>query len=314
MIQRIWGWNIPIGMRTVKTALSVSLALLIVEQYGASPAKVVFATIGAISAVAPTFTASLEACLTQICGVVVGALLAICMLEINIPSMVVVGIGIILILSTYQYFHLKLAPVLPCLVLVNICLNPEIQALSYSAGRLWDTTIGLGVGMLVNTLIFPYDNSRTIRKTMAGLDLDLIRFLEDMFDGDDHLPEPNMIEKKIDTLESQLILFSEQRLLHRKHQKRELQQLKTCEDTAQELLVELSALHNMEHLGCLDQQNRQVLRSLGAKISQEAPKKSEGIEDIVTNYHVAQVLQLQKELKSQLAERNRWDKRKKKAK
>ena len=37
------------------------------EHYGASPAKVVFATIGAISAVGPTFTTSLLTCLTQIC-------------------------------------------------------------------------------------------------------------------------------------------------------------------------------------------------------------------------------------------------------
>ncbi len=297
-------------MRTVKTALSVSLALMIIEHYGASPAKVVFATIGAISAVAPTFKASLEACLTQICGVVVGVLLAVCMLSLNIPTMIVVGVGVIFILSAYQYFQLKLVPVLPCLVLVNICLNPEIEALTYSIGRLWDTAIGLGVGMLVNTLIFPYDTSRTIRSTMAGLDSDLILFLEDMFDGDEHFPETKAIGKKVDTLERQLALFSEQRLLRRKRQKHVLQQLKTCEDTTQELLAELIALSNMDHLGLLDEQNRQVLRSLGAKVSPEGPKRPESREDIVTNYHVSQVLRLRKELKEQLAERGRCERKK----
>ena len=59
MKERIKRWKIPVGMRTIKTALAVILALSVVEQYGASPSKVVFATIGAISAVAPTFTASL---------------------------------------------------------------------------------------------------------------------------------------------------------------------------------------------------------------------------------------------------------------
>lgn len=310
--QRIRTWKIPIGMRTVKTALSVSLALSIIEHYGASPAKVVFATIGAISAVAPTFTASLEACLTQICGVFVGTMLAVCMLALNIPNMIAVGIGVILILSAYQYFRLKLVPVLPCLVLVNICLNTEIQVVPYSIGRLWDTAIGLGVGMLINTLIFPYDNSRTIRRTMAELDSDLIGFLEDMFDGDDHFPETKMIGKKVDTLERQMVLFSEQRLLHRKRQKRELQRLKTCEDTTQELLVELMALSNLDCPGTLNQQNRQVLRSLGAKISPEVPKRPERKEDVVTNYHVSQVLRLRKELKEQLAERSRRDRKKQK--
>lgn len=305
MKERIKRWKIPVGMRTIKTALAVILALSVVEQYGASPSKVVFATIGAISAVAPTFTASLLACLTQICGVTIGVLLALLMMVLNVPDMVAVGIGIILILASYQYFHLKLVPVLPCLVLVNICLNPEVEAFAYSTGRIWDTAIGLAIGLLVNTLIFPYDNSRTIRQTMIGLDQDLILFLEDMFDGDTQLPETGVLEKKIDALESQLALFSQQRLLRRKRQKRVLQQLRSCEDTAQELLVELETLRNMEHLGCLNEENREALRALGAQVKQVCQVSPHTVEDTVVNYHVARVLRLRQELKENLTERKR---------
>ena len=239
----------PIGMRTMKTALAVTLALMAVEYYGASPAKVVFATIGAISAVGPTFTASLLACMTQICGVSVGALLALVLLALPIPPIVGVGIGIMVIITSYHHLKLKLVPVLPCLVLVNVCLNPEVQAISYSLGRIWDTAIGLAIGMLVNTLIFPYDNSRKIRRMMEGLDGDLIRILEDLFDGDEHLPQADDLEQKIHALGEQLALFSQQRLLRRKRQKREIQRLFTCEDTAQALLVELAALCAMPGRG-----------------------------------------------------------------
>lgn len=298
-------WKSPVGMRTVKTALSVILALLVVEQYGASPAKVVFATIGAISAVAPTFTASLQACLTQICGVSIGAALALMMTGLHVPDMVAVGIGVILILAGYQYFHLKLVPVLPCLVLVNVCLNPEVQALPYSTGRIWDTAIGLAIGFAVNTLIFPYDNSRKIRQAMVGLDRDLVLFLEDMFDGDADLPETEGLERKMDALEGQLALFSQQRLLRRRRQKRVLQQLRSCEDTARELLVELETLRNMEHLGCLNEKNRQALRDLGACVGQTCPVHAPTAEDTVVNYHVARALRLRKELRENLAERRR---------
>lgn len=292
----------PVGMRTVKTALSVILALLVVDQYGASPSKVVFATIGSISAVAPTFTASLQACLTQICGVSVGVLLALLLMVLNVPDMIGVGIGIILILTVYQYFRLKLVPVLPCLVLVNICLNPEVEAFAYSTGRIWDTAIGLAIGMVVNTLIFPYDNSRKIRQAMVGLDRDLILFLEDMFDGDANLPGTQDLEKKIDALEGQLVLFSQQRLLRRKRQKQVLKQLRSCEDTARELLVELETLRNMEHLGCLNEENRRALGALGARVGQKCPDRPPSEEDTVVNYHVARVLQLREELKENLAE------------
>ena len=305
MNKRLSALNLPVGMRTIKTALAVVLALLIVEQYGASPAKVVFATIGAISAVGPTFTASLLACLTQICGVTVGVLLALLMLALQVHPMVAVGIGVILILAGYQYFHLKLVPVLPCLVLVNVCLNPEVEAVAYSVGRIWDTAIGLAIGMAVNTLIFPYDNSLKIRQTMEGLDRDLIEFLEDMFDGDDHLPETKDLEKKIDALEGQLALFADQRLLRRKRQKRELKRLESCEDIAQALLTELITLRNMERLGCLNEENRKALQALGARVSDQCPLEGGTVENTVVNYHISQVLRLRQTLKDKLSQRKK---------
>lgn len=297
--------KIPIGMRTVKTALAVTVSLMIIEHYGASPAKVVFATIGAISAVGPTFTASLLACLTQICGVAVGALLGLALIFLKVPGIIGVGIGVVAIIAGYQTFKLKLVPVLPCLVLVNVCLNPEIQALPYSMGRLWDTAIGLAVGMLVNTLIFPYDNSRKIRQIMEGLDRDLIEMLEDLFDGDEHRPQAENLEKKLDTLEGQLVLFAEQRLLWRKRQKRELKRLSTCEDTARDLLVEVAALCSMDHLGRLNWENRQALRALGAQVAEESPGTAETESDVVANYHVSRVLRLRQKLKGQLSGRRR---------
>ena len=305
MNKRLAAMRLPVGMRTIKTALAVVLALTVVEHYGASPAKVVFATIGAISAVGPTFTASLLACLTQICGVTVGVLLALLMMALQVHPMVAVGIGVILILAGYQYFHLKLVPVLPCLVLVNVCLNPAVEALSYSMGRIWDTAIGLAIGMAVNTLIFPYDNSLKIRQTMEGLDRDLVEFLEDMFDGDNHLPETKGLEKKIDALEGQLALFADQRLLRRKRQKRELRHLERCEDIAQALLTELITLRNMECLGSLNEENRQALRALGAKVSDSCPLEPERVEHTVVNYHITRVLRLRQELKDKLSQRKK---------
>ena len=297
-------WKVPVGLRMIKTAVAVILALLVVQPYGATTAKVVFATIGAMSAVGPTFKASLAACLTQFCSVTVGAVLSIVMMWLQVPPIPAVGIGIIILLWMYQYSHLKLLPLLPCLVLVNICLNPEVEAVSYSLGRLWDTAIGLGIGMVINTLVFPYDNSRKIRQTMEGLDSDLIHFLEDLFDGDAHLPEAGQLSRKINALEGQLALFADQRLFRRKRQKRELQTLRTCEDIAHELLVELETLRNMERQGRLNGENRQALRALGAKISPEPPAEPETVEDVVVNYHVARALSLRQELKRALTEKS----------
>ena len=126
------------------------------------------------------------------------------LMALHPPEIVGVGIGIMVIITSYHHLKLKLVPVLPCLVLVNICLNPQVETISYSLGRIWDTAIGLVIGMLVNTLIFPYDNSRTIRQTMESLDDDIIHILEDLFDGDDHQLNADELEKKVDALGGRL--------------------------------------------------------------------------------------------------------------
>ena len=126
------------------------------------------------------------------------------LMALHPPEIVGVGIGIMVIITSYHHLKLKLVPVLPCLVLVNICLNPQVETISYSLGRIWDTAMGLVIGMLVNTLIFPYDNSRTIRQTMESLDDDLIHILEDLFDGDDHQLNADELEKKVDALGGRL--------------------------------------------------------------------------------------------------------------
>ena len=50
--------------------------MVIVDAYGATASKLIFAMLGAMAAVQPTFKASLEACIAQIVGVVFGALAA----------------------------------------------------------------------------------------------------------------------------------------------------------------------------------------------------------------------------------------------
>ena len=297
-------FRLPVGLRIIKTAVAVTLSLLIVEQYGASAAKMLFAVMGAISAMEPNFKGSLRSCAAQISSVIVGVLLSVVMRMLEVPGTVASGVGIMIIMTMYQLLHWRRSPVLPCLVLVTICTDPTLMAVPYGLARIWDTTIGLAVGMLINTLVFPYDNSKKIRQVMESLDKDLIAFLEDMFDGDEHLPETEEMSRKIDSLEIQLALFADQRLFRRRRQKVLLNRLQDCEETAHMLLVEVATLRNLES-GRLNQGNRRKLRALGARISEDEGENRFSVEDIVVNYHVAKALELREQLKEELS-RSKW--------
>lgn len=294
-----------VGLRTLKTALTVSLSIVLVEQYGTSIDGLIFAVMGAFSAMEPTVKKAFRSCAAQFSGVTIGVLLAILIRAVNLSGVVSAGVGIVLIMATYQFFHWKSSPVLPCLILVTICTNPGLGAVVYGLERIWNTMIGMGTGMIINALIFPYDNSKKIQQSLLSLDEDLIRFLEDMFDGDEYLPETEDMSQKMILLEQQVKLYADQRLLRRRRQKRTLKRLRNCEDTAQELLTEVLALRMVNHPGRLNRENKTALRDLGADIPEEGNDNRFNVEDLVINYHVKRVLELREQLRKELSEQNK---------
>ena len=60
--------KLHIGLRMIKTAIAVIAAMLIADQFGGTGDKLIFAMLGAMSVMEPTFKASVQACLSQIAG------------------------------------------------------------------------------------------------------------------------------------------------------------------------------------------------------------------------------------------------------
>lgn len=294
-----------VGLRTIKTAAAIIIALAIVSRYGASSAKLIFAMLGAMSAVQPTFRASLDACLTQIVGVSFGAVMGLLLRELPISYLTAIGIGVIIIITVYNSLHVTLSPSLPSFILVMVCTTADLSPLSYALGRIWDTAIGLGVGILVDVLVFPYDNSRKIQGALEGLDRDVLRFLEEIFDGDDVLPDGEALAGKLSAMEKQLAIFSKQKLFfHLGRQKRELARFRSCDRMAKELVCHMEALCLLERPGRLTEENRRRLDAAGAEIRDGRPLDSVMELDVVTNYHVGQLLTLRQELLQELGRRS----------
>lgn len=287
----------PIGLRTLKTAVAVIISMVIVNAFGTTDSRLVFAMLGAMSAVQPTFRESVEASLTQIVGVVFGVAVSVLLLLLPWHPLVLTGIGIIFVITLYHCLHITFSPGLPCFMVVMLCTTAGISPVTYGLGRIWDTAIGLGVGMLVNMLVFPYDNSLRIRSTAASLDKELLIFLEGLFDGDDVIPNSEKMTAKIDELETQLQIFEKQKLFLRlRSQQKELKQFQLCDTMARSLLAQMVVLSSMEKPGCLNSENRKRLEISGAVIldAREAEVPSEL--DVVTNYHVAQILTIREQL------------------
>jgi len=91
--------------------------------------------------------------------------------------------------------------------------------------------------------------------------------------------------------------FSNQKFfLHLRRQKQALLRYRDYENKARKLFVHTEVLARMETLGRLNDENRRRLEACGAVIRDERPLDSVMEHDIVTNYHVSQILNLRKDL------------------
>ena len=294
----------PIGLRTVKTAVAVLLSMVLADRLGASSSKLIFAMLGALNAMQPTFNESLGSCLTQIVGVILGAIAGWLLALTGLDPILASCIGIIFVISLYNGFRIRYSPGLACIIVVSICLDGEMEPFTYAVTRIWDTAIGLAVGMAINTLIFPYDNSRRIRGLIRSLDQDVLRFLEEVFDGDEVLPDPESLRRKLLDIEAQLEIFSNQKLLlHLRRQKADLERYNLCGEKARELTARLQILSLAGKPGRLNAENRQKLEHCGADIRDLRPLKAPQERDTVTNYHIRQILRLREEILEILEEK-----------
>ena len=291
--------RVHIGRRTIKSAIAVTLALMAVSRLGATSAssRMVFAMLGAMSAMENTFKQSLEACKAQIIGMMLGAMVAAGLSFVPMYSMLAVGMGVIIIIVIYNVLGICFSPNLPCLVVVMSCMNTDVFPFEYALGRLWDTAIGLAIGMVINILILPYDNSLKIRQTIEYLEEEVIDFLEDMFDEDKEYPDTEKMRTTIDTMASQLGIYSKQWIpFSVKRDKEKLQVFLQCESKARELMAQMEVLSQMENLGRLDEGLSIRLTETGAEIRDKRTIGRMNEADIITNYHVEKILDLRDDL------------------
>lgn len=296
--------RIHIGRRTFKSALAVFISLIIVSMFGtsASTSKMVFAFLGAMAAMENTFKQSLEACWTQIVGMILGAIVAAGLSLLPVPALMKVVIGVLLIIVIYNVMGIHYSPNLPCLVILMSCMNVDVYPFAYALARLWDTAIGLIIGMTINVLVLPYDNSLKIRQAIEYLEREVIEFLEEMFDGDKEYPDTEKMRTTINDMASQLGIYSNQWIpFHVKTEKYNLEIFRKCESKSRELLAQMEVLHQMECAGRLDMDVRKRLEENGADIRDKRIMDKINEVDIITNYHVTKILDLRNELMDMIA-------------
>jgi hypothetical protein len=163
------GWwkdaRFKIGLRNIKTALSVGLCLLVFQTIGISDG--IQAAITAIICMKSSLQNSIQTGVERTVGTVIGAILGILtlilMLETGIQWATILAIvNVVLIIYLCNIFKVQNSTIISLVVFLMILIGEKDQPpLIYGSMRLVETIFGIGIAYLINRFIDPH---RILRK------------------------------------------------------------------------------------------------------------------------------------------------------
>lgn len=286
-------WKLHVGLRVIKTALSVGLALLVARLLGSS--FPIFAAIGAISAMSRNLNDTVQECLNQLIGTLIGFAVASVFVRIlPEPSFFLwMGLGTLLVTVLCLRLKVQFAVPLACIVFADICLygggNDQVW---YGFHRLVDTVVGLLVAFVVNWAVKPYNNEKRILGILHSI-LDTIPEYLRMRILQGRYPDLSPLRAELKRLSGEIRIY-EGRFLPLFHapgaQPAETAYLRGCAQLAARMEQELSALCCMDVLGVPNAENLAQMERIGLPAEKLSVRNDSERDNLVLNYHLENLL------------------------
>lgn len=284
--------HFPLGLRTLKTGIAVTLAVLLVRLFVTDELSVFYAAFGALIAMERTFSGSLKQALSQLIGVVAGTILGLVMLLLfpQATPAWAAGIGVVLLLLLLcNVLKLNFVASFSCIIFLSASLTPTGNVLRDSLFRLRDTAAGIAVALVVNAVIVPYNNKVRIRSLLTQLRAQIPQQVESIVIFE-RFPDLKPNVELLRRIDRELQLYHNQRFFHRRHD--EEAALRGCRQLAGRMVEELEAICGMDTLGDLSTENAETMRTLGMALPEAgiAGRKCTRHDTIVMNYHLEKLL------------------------
>ena len=283
--------HISLGTRVVKTAIAVTLSVFLIRFFATDDLSVFYAGFGALIAMDTTFSNSLRQGLTQLIGVLAGTVMGY-LSVLLFPSMTpawMAGLGVLLLIVLCNALKLSFSASLSCIIFLSACLTPTDDIVRDSLFRLRDSSLGIGIALVVNALIRPYNNKKRILALLGRLRAQIPGDIEQIV-VKEQFPDLQESVAILRQLDRELNLYHSQHFFHRRHDDEAL--LRGCYQLAQRMLQEMEAICGMDCLGDLAMENAAVMQELGMELPEAGlpGRKCTRHDTIVMNYHLDKLL------------------------
>ena len=143
-----------VGMRNIKTAIAVVLSILISKAIKME--YPFYAAIASIISMQSSVEDSFKTGRNRMLGTIIGAIIGFLCALINPESLILVGLGIVIVIYLCNLLSWKESSSIGCVVFCAIMLNIKgNNPLFYSLNRILDTFVGIIVAIGVNYFIVP---------------------------------------------------------------------------------------------------------------------------------------------------------------
>ena len=151
-----------VGMRTLKTGMAVILTLIIAE-FGMI-INPIYAAIGTVLAMQTTVRGSFLMGRNRLLGTLIGGVLAYLFALVYSGNSLIIGVAVIISICVCNFLKLSDSISITLTVLLSILIGLDTNdPLTYSLIRIWDTSIGVVIGIVINYFVAQPNYQKNIK-------------------------------------------------------------------------------------------------------------------------------------------------------
>lgn len=276
-----------IGLRNLKTALAVALAIFLSQLLNLrSP---FFAGIAAITAMQSSVSESFSSGVDRMLSTILGGIIALLFSLVAPENPFFIGLGIVIIIYVCNLFGWKQSVQLSGMVFLSIILNyKEGSRVDYAFYRTVDTLFGLVIGTLINYFVLP-----------PNLENKMVESVDKMYYQVKNIVGAIIWKEEgveLESLRKDLVIIEEDYGLLKKEVKLNLYKsdtfhnLETIFDLLENIYSNISVLYSIDKHPNIDEENKKSLEKLFRKELPVSNDENKDEMDLIYNYHLKNII------------------------
>lgn len=190
-----------IGMRTVKTGISVTICAILSPFIVQNPSS---SAVACLLSMQDTVSGSLSIGLNRIIGTIFGGIIGFIILSIFPGSPIFCGLGVILTIHACNVLNLNKSISIACITFITIQMGyPEslLDAFYYSFNKVLDTCVGVVISIVVNFSLARPNYLKSLYENFEKIESDINNYLKFKILGEENKFDLEKFMENINTTE-----------------------------------------------------------------------------------------------------------------